>query len=397
MSVTNPDPPSSNWRVPVLSGERDLGPLENAYRRYTRDADVNQIIFIAWIYIVGLILYAFIDYQMFGPSPTLWILYTSRGAVLLFSLASMVILKRTASYQLMDWLVLIWTAAVAILAVYVHLTRPASLVPNALGDFIVVIGFYMILPNRFYFRILPALLLSLGDIVLLFYLPTGLSNADIRAILISLILGNFAGLAISVHLYTYRRNQYKAQHDEHEARLEIERLATIDSLTQILNRRRFMELATAEFQRFRRYKHVYSLLLFDLDHFKQINDTHGHLAGDAVLKEFAALISSQMRTNDSAGRLGGEEFAILFPETSTAEALQVAYRIREKCEALTVNTPDGPIQLTTSIGLTQVQVGDEANEDVYRRSDEALYQAKHNGRNRVELRITPTLDAATSL
>jgi len=75
----------------------------------------------------------------------------------------------------------------------------------------------------------------------------------------------------------------------------------------------------------------------------------------------------------------------------------VAYRIREKCEALTVNTPGGPIQLTTSIGLTQVQVGDEANEDVYRRSDEALYQAKHNGRNRVELRITPALDAANHI
>lgn len=380
--------PKNTW-FSFLRGEPHLGPLEDAYRDSTRKDDINQIAVIAYIYVVGLIAYAFLDYQLLGFSPELWVLYAGRALLAVMSLGAPFVLNRTKSAQRGDLYILVWTTAAAVLAVYVHFTRPESLLPNALGDLIDVIVFYTVAPNRFHFRIIPALLLSLGDIAVLLFLPTGISKVDGRAIITTLVLGNLAGMVISVNLYTYRRNQFKAQHEERRAREQVERLATIDSLTNLFNRRRFMELADAEFQRFRRYGHTYSLVLFDLDHFKHINDTYGHLAGDAVLKEFSALLHANLRTNDSAGRLGGEEFALLFPETGAEEALVVANRIREKCEALTVTVPGAAIRLTTSIGLALVQSIDSTNDDVYRRSDEALYAAKRNGRNRVECSASP--------
>lgn len=164
---------------------------------------------------------------------------------------------------------------------------------------------------------------------------------------------------------------------------ELQRLATTDTLTGILNRRQFFILAEQEVERSRRYGRTLALLLYDIDHFKQVNDTFGHQAGDVVLRELAKLVHEQLRRNDIEGRVGGEEFAVLLPETTISEAVVLAERIRGIIENFAINIGETSLHITASFGVTAVKETDVALDSIYKRADSALYEAKNAGRNRV--------------
>lgn len=161
---------------------------------------------------------------------------------------------------------------------------------------------------------------------------------------------------------------------------ELEHLATHDSLTGALNRRALIEACELELARCRRNNKVMALLMIDLDHFKVINDTHGHPVGDRVLVDFVTRVKPLLRQPDQLGRFGGEEFVALLPETSLDEAGIVAERLRAAIES---NTGDLP-PCTVSIGITVSRVGAADLDGMFTQADVALYQAKHAGRNRVE-------------
>lgn len=163
---------------------------------------------------------------------------------------------------------------------------------------------------------------------------------------------------------------------------ELLRQANADYLTGVYNRRFFMESAEQELARCQRYGQPLSLLMLDADHFKQINDHHGHHAGDDALKQLASTCLAQLRQVDILGRIGGEEFAILLPATATAQACQVAERIRQAIAGQHLASHQGDYGMTISIGISSYQTGDELN-SLLRRADAALYQAKEGGRNRV--------------
>ncbi|MGK2935551.1 MAG: diguanylate cyclase [Gemmatimonadaceae bacterium] len=166
-------------------------------------------------------------------------------------------------------------------------------------------------------------------------------------------------------------------------RLEV--LAHTDSLTQLLNRRALTLRLVAEMDRVRRYDSMLSLLMVDLDYFKFMNDTYGHLAGDEVLHEVAALLQRSARTVDFVARYGGEEFVVVLPETTSAGATAFAERVRERIERHSfLGTDRGGAKLTTSIGVaTFPSPGVDTVETLFARADEALYRAKEQGRNRV--------------
>jgi diguanylate cyclase (GGDEF)-like protein/PAS domain S-box-containing protein len=166
---------------------------------------------------------------------------------------------------------------------------------------------------------------------------------------------------------------------------ELRRLATTDSLTGAFNRRRFFQKARQEFLRHQRYGHPFAILLMDMDHFKKINDTHGHPVGDAVLKTFVDTCQSIFRITDIFGRTGGEEFSAVLPETEAANAVRVAERLRDRVmnNRVESSTDSGSIRCTVSIGLTSLHEDDVALESMIRRADKALYAAKRAGRNRV--------------
>jgi diguanylate cyclase (GGDEF)-like protein len=162
-------------------------------------------------------------------------------------------------------------------------------------------------------------------------------------------------------------------------RIELEHLANHDSLTDALTRRHMNEACRAELERCRRHGRSMALLMMDLDHFKTVNDTHGHQAGDRVLINFVAQVRALLRGPDQLGRFGGEEFMALLPETSREEAIHVAERIRELC-ARAGHDPS----CTVSIGITTNQKDNDSVDTLLARADAAMYRAKAKGRNRVE-------------
>jgi diguanylate cyclase (GGDEF)-like protein len=162
----------------------------------------------------------------------------------------------------------------------------------------------------------------------------------------------------------------------------LKRLAATDALTGTLNRRAFLERGAAELSRARRAARPVSLLAFDIDFFKSVNDRFGHPGGDAVLKAFAATLKRETRASDIVARLGGEEFAILLPEASGEVAFNVAERIRLAVAASSVAYGDVEIRVTVSVGLAQTTETLATMEALIAAADAALYQAKRSGRNR---------------
>lgn len=163
-----------------------------------------------------------------------------------------------------------------------------------------------------------------------------------------------------------------------EANATISRLAATDELTGLSNRRSFNEQLAAALSAAHRHDYPLSLIMIDLDHFKRVNDTFGHNAGDKVLRAFAELLREMIRTEDVAARWGGEEFIIILPHTTCEAAAALAERIRVACEE---NSPTMH-GLSASFGVTQLQ-NNENEDSLLRRTDDALYRAKHDGRNRV--------------
>ena len=178
--------------------------------------------------------------------------------------------------------------------------------------------------------------------------------------------------------------------DDISKRKEAEKLliemATTDELTGVCNRRHFIEIGQKEFARRKRYEtHELSLLMLDLDYFKLINDTLGHSSGDKALKAFTMLSQSCLREVDTLGRLGGEEFAILLPDTNESQAAVVAERIRQIVKS-TSHAQDTDIPaMTVSIGVSVAQGMDDTLDDLLKRADHALYRAKDKGRDRIEV------------
>jgi diguanylate cyclase (GGDEF)-like protein len=162
---------------------------------------------------------------------------------------------------------------------------------------------------------------------------------------------------------------------------KLEELATTDALTGAFNRRKFNGLILAEIARVRRYEHPLSLLILDIDHFKRINDRHGHEAGDEVLVVLAGLIRAGIRATDSLARWGGEEFVVLSPEVTVDEAMGLAERLRAAAAAYEYSFAG---RVTVSLGVAQHRVG-ETPDELFARADEALYAAKEGGRDRVEV------------
>jgi diguanylate cyclase (GGDEF)-like protein len=171
--------------------------------------------------------------------------------------------------------------------------------------------------------------------------------------------------------------------------VKLRQLADTDFLTGLMNRRAFLAVADDTFNFCRRYKRGMATLMIDIDHFKKINDTHGHAAGDDAIKRIAETIGQNIRTTDKAARFGGEEFVVLLREIDQATAMMLAERIRCSIEASVIQHGDTTIPATVSIGLALFAENDRDVQDMIERADQGLYVAKKTGRNRTFLMPVP--------
>jgi diguanylate cyclase (GGDEF)-like protein len=163
---------------------------------------------------------------------------------------------------------------------------------------------------------------------------------------------------------------------------EIYRLMTVDGLTQVYNRRYFNEALEREFNRSKRYQRALALIAFDIDFFKRVNDTLGHLAGDNLLRQIATAVKPRLRREDIFARTGGEEFAVLLPEITLEGARTTAEKIRRIVEMTTFRSDQHVVRSTISLGVAALNEGHDTPEALYKSADERLYEAKQTGRNR---------------
>jgi two-component system, cell cycle response regulator len=186
--------------------------------------------------------------------------------------------------------------------------------------------------------------------------------------------GDFIKIGRTIFKFLSGGNIENAYHEE------IYRLTTVDGLTQVYNRRYFLEQLEREVSRAKRYRRELSLILFDIDHFKLINDNYGHLAGDYVLKQLATVVKGKIRREDILSRYGGEEFAIILPEIDAPNAMQFAEKVRRLIEKAPFKFEETKISVTVSVGVATCVDADDAPA-LIKRTDDKLYEAKGAGRN----------------
>jgi diguanylate cyclase (GGDEF)-like protein len=165
---------------------------------------------------------------------------------------------------------------------------------------------------------------------------------------------------------------------------ELRQLATTDELTGLANRRHFMELAQTEYRRAQRFQHPLSIALIDIDHFKDINDSFGHSAGDQVLRSMAEVFLKNVREIDVLARLGGDEFVLLLPAANGLQAYEVVERARTALQSQPISVNDASVTIRISAGIASL-TQDETFDGFMIRADQALYRAKESGRNRIHM------------
>jgi diguanylate cyclase (GGDEF)-like protein len=218
--------------------------------------------------------------------------------------------------------------------------------------------------------------------------PLGATEEGDRVIgIVSVARGDRPFTAGERELFSYLTNQASVSVENVDLHETVQRQAVTDELTGLFNHRRFQEVMTAEVERARRYGHELGLIMLDIDNFKQINDTYGHLQGDEVLREVAHVLRQSSREIDEPARYGGEEMAVALPQTDLEGAYQFAERVRRRIEALALPLPDGDgvLRVTASFGAASLTAAGGVDKDaLVAAADAALYQAKRAGKNRTE-------------
>ncbi|MFZ5883747.1 MAG: GGDEF domain-containing protein [Chloroflexota bacterium] len=357
----------------------DLGPLEGDYRAANLKGDIRQGILYMLVASLGIL--TLFNADVLPPQarpPFTWA--TAAGYAVVTVLFG-ALLYNTTKVRVYDRLMTAWLLLTLLFRIVLDFITSGSS-PLAYLDILLIFITYLASPLSFRNTAAMAVGFSVSLLYINHFIQTaaGSPAVPIFAHLTAHLLGWLAHLQMQTH----RRKSFQAFIDEKDAKEMVAFLANIDPLTKSLTRRQFLNIAESEFRRFQRYQRPLSIMILDADHFKAVNDTHGHHAGDLVLRSLSLTALEQKRAQDTFGRLGGEEFGLLMPETTLDKARVVAERIRLVWEASPVKLDGELIRSTISIGLAQAEPTDRSLEDLLRRADQMLYKAKANGRNRVE-------------
>jgi len=361
-----------------------LGDAEGDYRFAQLKTDIRQSIL--HMSLVGLSVLALlsVDMILFENRPELLrMMFAYRIGYVLVTIVLGIILYRTTKVRIYDRLVFGWLFFTILFLVLFNFTRPVDYL-TASFDVIVPFAIYMLSPLRIHQTVALAVGFSAGTMYVDHFFKFGVDPITLKVATTAQLVVHAIGWLSAMQLQTYRRKSFRAYIDEKDAKEMVAYLANIDPLTKSLTRRHFFSFAESEFLRFKRYQRAMAVMVIDADHFKNINDTYGHHAGDLALRSLSLVAMDHKRSQDTFGRLGGEEFGLLLPETNLEQALVVAQRIQQMWEQSPVNLDGELIHSTVSIGVAEASPEDESLDDLLRRADKMLYKAKENGRNRVE-------------
>ena len=356
---------------------------EKVSRQFYVKDDLSQTQTIILITCVCTIFLSYGDYLNFDFSPALSNLVCARLLFLLFSAIILHLLQQVNTPRHHDYLVFLWAAFFLLLILYVNVSRPVTNIRFSHLDPLIILSIYVFFPHNIYLQLALASLFTLGDLTVIWFFKDPGTLLSLKTIELAYLIANILGLFTAYRLRQFRQRQYTFFLQEQTMRKELEKVAFIDYLTGALNRRKFLQMSFLEFSKFKNTEIPFSIIMFDLDFFKNLNDQYGHAAGDTYLKAFSSILTTNKRNQDILGRLGGEEFALLLPGTQLNTALALAENLRQLCEHNQVSFENHLLQATVSIGVTSAWKKDRTLQDVLNRADITLYQAKGNGRNQI--------------
>jgi diguanylate cyclase (GGDEF)-like protein len=363
----------------------DLGDLEGDYRAFYLKNDIGQTILSLSIAVISVLAMLRVDILLFKDRPGLlmWLL-AYRGGFVLLTLIVMFAIRKTAKVRVYDRLVLAWIVLMILFFILSSFTRPSSNLTTAF-EIIIPFSIYVLSPLRIKQNFILAFGFTVAALSVNYFFKTGIDSLVLNATAAAQVIVHALGLGSALQIQSYRRRSFRAYILEKDAKEMVAYLANIDPLTKSLTRRHFFNIAESEFLRYSRYRRPLSILIIDADSFKGINDTYGHHAGDIVLRSLSLVAMEQKRVQDTFGRLGGEEFGLLLPETNLEQAKVVAERIQKAWEQTPSNMDGKMIPSTVSIGGAEAIPDDHSFEDILRRADKMLYKAKARGKNQVAL------------
>ncbi len=368
----------------------EIGPYKDAYRFDLKKTNrIRILIFSSIIIIVFLLLMILIDIPNYKkslfkiPDFTNGYFITAAGRFLVFVFSILALLvsilvdeektgqETTTALQKLSFIAVFLSLIINTFGEYILYNDIQTYTESVLAFSIIIL-----FPDMFAFMFFFCGFILMAAFVILFNNDSSLVVSNLSDITtVSFLSYIFSRVNYYMHLSLFK---FKTIITEQNSKLE--ELAAYDQLTEIYNRRKFDEFLTAEMKRSNRYKHKFSLIIFDIDHFKRINDTYGHNTGDIVLREISSIVKNNLRTTDSVARWGGEEFAVIASETFFPNAVSLAEKLRKLIADY--NFPQAG-KVTSSFGVTEY-IFFETKEDLIQRTDKALYKAKNNGRNRVE-------------
>lgn len=373
--------------------------VESDYRRRNARFNIRHTRFGLGLWGVLFVLFIYNDYINLGTEQGFWVLLSMRLFVSAVILIFAILIGRRPGlvmngHGVAGLLIFGWTGFFLI-----FFFLPAAQMPWIIAMVMaMLIGQYVFIPNR----IVPgtaAALYAIAGTMLSVHLVAGSGPSELTGLSLMLLAPAATGLFVCHRFQFESRRSFsmllvvesantELQHqirarEELEAKLKHQ--AETDPLTGLYNRRRYEDLFLREFHRIQRYGGAMSMLVLDLDHFKQVNDNYGHGAGDIALQEIADICRRKLRQVDIIGRLGGEEFVILLPDTNLSDAVIVSERLRQGIENTEIVAEQTRFNLTATIGAAELTENDHGIKDLVRRADAALYRGKRAGRNRVEV------------
>ncbi|GAB4293043.1 MAG: hypothetical protein Kow0096_08370 [Thiohalomonadaceae bacterium] len=381
------------------SGEFVDPAAEAAFGEHVGAAELHH--FIIALFVTGPLYFAFVisDHLLLGFSALFWLNAVLRFGVLAFCWGLGGWLLRHPLYPPQLYrLTLLFFFVVLGNALLLYPVSQREFLEIYPGLLVMMVGAFFFIPSTLNHRLLATAfaIAALGIETLLFFPPP--PHQLPLAVLFFVVTLIFCVVTSVQHARLRRFSFIDSAHSRHLAvllqqevglRRQLEEAARVqartDALTGLPNRRRFFELAEREMERALRYDAPLAVVMLDLDHFKDVNDRHGHAAGDQVLRAVGDACRDVLRTNDIVGRLGGEEFAILLPETNLEGACQFAERLRQAIAACRVGLPGTELSLTATLGVAARVPGEDLTlDELLARADAALYRGKAAGRNRVE-------------
>lgn len=384
----------SKWLAEFADRDTELAFQEHIQHMINRQL---RIVLIVWA--VLLLLFAMPDFQALGVTRPFYYLLAYRVVIALALLLVVLNIKSKTDFFKISYIV----TAIVIVGftgfMLLFYFRP-DIVTWIVGVIMIqIIALMMFIPIRFSLAFVGGIYAVV--ITLVTRWAMGSSKANLIGLFFVLMLPFVLGTATAMRLGVSQRKQFallsQTAKINQELALEIDRrralelklteMAATDPLTGLYNRREYEMLFTHEIERARRADTPLSVCIVDLDHFKKVNDTYGHGAGDEVLRRTAGLLKDKLRSMDIVGRLGGEEFIILLPQTTIDQAAMIGNRILEALAATDIDTGAAIIRITATIGISQMIPSDPNFNAIIQRADEALYRGKETGRNRVEVNL----------